>query len=138
MIIAILIYIPIAKLSDRMNRKPFVLMTFFFFAIFPLVLVQATNLTWLVLAFGIAGLREIGEPARKALIVDLAPETARGRVVGMYYLIRGLTVFPASLVGGWLWEVNQPLLFYISFLVGTAGMSIYALWGPTGTAPVKL
>ena len=120
----------IAKLSDRMNRKPFVLLTFAFFALFPLALVRSTGLGWLALAFVIAGLREIGEPARKALIVDLAAETARGRAVGMYYLFRGLVVFPASLVGGWLWTLDRTLPFYAAFAVGVAGCAAYAAWGP--------
>lgn len=130
MLAAILIYIPVAKLSDRMNRRPFVLLTFAFFALFPLALVRSTNLFWLVIAFIIAGLRETGEPARKALIVDLAQETARGRAVGIYYLIRNLVVFPASLVGGWLWTKNVQWPFYSAFLVGVVGFLVYAAWGP--------
>ncbi len=127
---AIVVYIPIAKLSDRMNRKPFVLLTFAFFALFPLALASATHIFWVALAFVTAGLREVGEPARKALIVDLAEETARGRAVGMYYLIRGLVVFPASLVGGWLWTITPQLPFYVAFLLGVVGVAAYALWGP--------
>lgn len=129
MLSAILIYIPIAKLSDHMNRKPFVLLTFAFFAIFPLVLVNAAKFFWIVLAFVMAGLREIGEPARKAWIVDLAQETIRGRTVGMYYLVRGLVVFPASMVGGWLWTINHQLPFYIASMLGMAGFLTYAVWG---------
>ena len=130
MLTAILVYIPIAKLADRMNRKPFVLLTFAFFALFPLALATASAFIWLAFAFIIAGLREIGEPARKALIVDLASPTRRGRAVGMYYLIRGLVVFPASLVGGWLWATAPRRPFYAAFLVGVAGVVVYALWGP--------
>lgn len=130
MLSAILIYVPIAKLSDRINRKPFVLLTFAFFALFPLALAGAVNFFLVVLAFIIAGLREIGEPARKALIVDLAEETARGRAVGMYYFIRGLVVFPASIVGGLLWMIGPKLPFYIAFMVGVTGFLIYMIWGP--------
>jgi MFS family permease len=131
MMAAILVYIPIAKLSDRMNRKPFVLLTFALFALFPLVLVRANGLLWLILAFAIAGLREIGEPARKALIVDLSHVASRGRAVGTYYLVRGLAVFPASLVGGWLWTRSPQLPFYVAFGVGVASFLAYALWGPS-------
>jgi MFS family permease len=35
---AVLVYIPVAYLADRSNKKPFVLMTFVFFTLFPLVL----------------------------------------------------------------------------------------------------
>lgn len=128
MLTAMLIYIPIAKLADRLNRKPFVLLTFVFFALFPLVLATATSLAWVTAAFVIAGLREVGEPARKALIVDLAHATARGRAVGMYYLVRGLVVFPASLVGGWLWTINAQLPFYVAFGVGVIAALTYAAW----------
>jgi MFS family permease len=130
MLAATLVYIPLAKLSDRMDRKPFVLATFGFFALFPLALVTAARPAGLALAFVIAGLRETGEPARKALIVDLASAGARGRAVGLYYLLRGLAVFPASLVGGWLWSLDRRLPFYAAFAVGVAGCLAHARWGP--------
>ena len=135
MLAAALVYIPIARLSDRLNRKPFVLLTFAFFALFPLALATARGAFWLTAAFVVAGLRETGEPARKALIVDLAAAGARGRAVGLYYLLRGLAVFPAPLAGGWLWTVDRRLPFYVAFAVGVAGFLVHARWGP-GDAPI--
>jgi MFS family permease len=134
MLAATLVYLPVARLADRMNRKPFVLVTFAFFALFPLALAMARGAAGLTAAFVIAGLRETGEPARKALILDLASAGARGRAVGLYYLIRGLAVFAAPLVGGWLWIVDRRLPFYVAFGVGTAGFLVHSLWGP-GDAP---
>lgn len=124
--VSILVYIPIAKMSDRMNRKPFVLLTFAFFVAFPLVLINAHHFALLVAAFALAGLREIGEPARKALIVDLATQTMIGRSVGMYYLARGVGVFPAALVGGWLWLWHPAAPFYLAGIVGLLGLLLYA------------
>jgi MFS family permease len=135
MTVATLVYIPVARLSDRLNRKPFVLLTFAFFALFPLVLATARGAAWLTAAFVVAGLRETGEPARKALIVDLAAVEARGRAVGLYYLLRGLAVFPAPLVGGWLWTIDRRLPFYAAFAVGVAGFLVHARWGPVD-API--
>lgn len=132
MLAATLVYLPLAKLADRMDRKPFVLATFGFFALFPLALVASSGPLGLALAFVIAGLRETGEPARKALIVDLAAAGARGRSVGLYYLLRGLAVFPASLVGGWLWALDRRLPFFVAFAVGVAGCLVHARWGPPG------
>jgi MFS family permease len=126
----IVVYVPLAALADRMNRKPFVLLTFAFFALFPLALAGATDFLWAAAAFVVAGLWEVGEPARKALIVDLARETARGRAIGVYYLLRNLAVFPASLVGGLLWQTLGPQwLLYVAFGVGAAGFLVYAIWG---------
>jgi MFS family permease len=129
MVASILVYIPVARVSDRLNRKPFVLLTFAFFALFPLALAQAVNPGLIALAFVIAGLREIGEPARKALIVDLASDSSRGRAVGAYYLVRGLAVFPASIVGGWLWSMDSQLPLYAAFGIGAAGCATYAFIG---------
>jgi MFS family permease len=131
MIAATVVYIPLAKMADRMNRKPFVLLTFGFFALVPLALATASGPLWLAGAFVIAGLRETGEPARKALILDLAAAGSRGRAVGLYYLLRGLAVFPASLVGGWLWTLDRRRPFYVAFAVGVAGFLVHALFGPS-------
>ena len=128
MLTSIVVYIPIAKLSDKMSRKPFVLLTFFFFALYPLSLVIATNNILVVIAFIVGGLREIGEPARKAIIVDLAAQSIRGRTIGLYYLVRGLVVFPASLVGGWLWFNNPQYPFYVAFALGMIGVIVFSMW----------
>lgn len=135
---AILLYIPLAKVSTGWNRKPIVLLTFTFFALFPLALASASGFTWAALAFVVAGLWEIGEPARKALIVDLAHEQRRGRTVGAYYLVRGLVVFPASLAGGALWAIDPRLPFGAAFLCGVVGIMVYAVWGPGDVAPVPV
>jgi MFS family permease len=138
----LLVYLPLLGHTDRLNRKPFVLATFAFFALFPLVLASVTGPAGAVLAFIVAGLWEVGEPARKALIVDLADEAARGRAVGLYYLLRNVSVFPAALMGALVWETLGPTwMFYLAFLTGVGGCLFYAAWGPgsklAGTAQLQ-
>ncbi|MBP7334001.1 MAG: MFS transporter, partial [Candidatus Cloacimonas sp.] len=77
MVTAMLIYIPVAYLADKSTRKPFVAITFANFTIFPLVLLISHSFSAMVIAFIIRGLKEFGEPTRKALIMDLAPEDAK-------------------------------------------------------------
>jgi len=77
MVTSILSYVPAARLADRTGRKPFVIATFLAFSLFPFAVVLAQSLAGLVAAFVVGGLRELGEPARKALIVDLAPPNMR-------------------------------------------------------------
>ena len=125
MVASMIFYIPLARIADTFERKPLVLITFLFFASFPLAVVLSQSFSWLVLAFAIGGLREVGEPARKAVIVDLAVQPMRARTIGLYYLIRGLIVFPASLVGGWLWTIHPQIPFYVAFGIGMIGAFIY-------------
>ena len=124
---SIVIYLPAARLADRLGRKPFVIATFVAFAAFPVAVAVATGMASLVLAFVIGGLREIGEPARKALIVDLAEPHLRARSVGLYYLIRSLAITPAAFVGGLLWNVAPPMPFYVAGAIGTLGTLVFAL-----------
>ena len=125
MITSILSYLPAAKLADIYGRKPFVTATFLFFALFPIALVSVRELWLLPLAFIVAGLREIGEPARKALIVDLAGDKFRGRIIGLYYLIRESITMPAPLIGGFLWLISPETPFYIAFITGTLGVIVF-------------
>lgn len=127
MVTAILVYIPAARMADRMGRKPFVVATFLAFSAFPLAVVAAQSFAGLVLAFVVGGLREIGEPARKALIVDLAVPHLRARSVGVYYLVRSLAVAPAAFVGGLLWSRDPVLPFALAGCFGLAGTAVFAL-----------
>ncbi len=124
---AIVSYIPVARFADRIGRKPFVIATFVAFALFPVAVVLARDFAMLIAAFVVGGLREIGEPARKALIVDLVAPSLRARSIGLYYLIRSLTIAPAAFIGGLLWEVRPALPFWIAGLIGLVGVVVFAL-----------
>ena len=121
MITALLCYIPVAHLADKRGQRPFVLATFFFFTLFPLTLLFAHNFAWLAVAFAVRGLKEFGEPARKALIISLAPAGTRARTFGAYYLIRDCVVTSGSLVGAGLWSVSPQANFLGAALCGLAG-----------------
>jgi MFS family permease len=120
-------YFPAAALADRWGRKPLVAATFICFAAFPLAVILARDFTGMALAFVIGGLRELGEPARKAMIVDLADPARRGRTVGLYYLIRSLSVTPAAAIGGLLWRIRPPFPFIVAFAVGIIGTLLFVL-----------
>ena len=124
---AILIYVPSAKIAGRVGRKPFVIATFFCFALYPVTVILAHNFGGLVLAFIVGGLREIGEPSRKAMIVDFAEPQFRARTVGLYYLVRSLSITPASAIGGLLWRVRPEIPFVAAGLIGVAGTLLFAV-----------
>ena len=126
MVTAILVYIPAAKVADRVGRKPFVIATFVCFALFPVAVVLAQSFGALVFAFVLGGLREIGEPSRKAMIVDFAEPHLRARTVGLYYLVRSLTITPAAALGGLLWKVEPQAPFITAGVIGIVGTIVFA------------
>jgi len=127
MIVSILVYIPAGKIADRIGRKPFVIITFASFALFPVAIVFASNFAFLILAFVVGGLREIGEPSRKAMIIDFAREDLRARSVGLYYLIRSLSITPAAAIGGLLWKISPQVPFITAGVIGLIGTIVFTL-----------
>jgi MFS family permease len=126
---AMLIYIPVAYFADRSAKKPFIVVTFGFFTLFPLCLTFATSFEFLVLAFILRGLKEFGEPTRKALIMDLAPEGRKAAMFGLYYLIRDVIVSVAAFGGAFLWLISPRANFLVAFAFGVAGTLSFALAG---------
>jgi MFS family permease len=123
----ILCSLPAARLADRLGRKPFVVATFVAFSAFPLAVVASRSFGTLALAFVVGGLREIGEPARKALILEFVGADVRARGVGLYYLIRSVAIAPAATVGGLLWKTSPGLPFVMAGAIGLLGTMLFTL-----------
>jgi MFS family permease len=126
---AVLVYVPVAYLADKTTKKPFVVMTFVFFTLFPLTLLFCHSFNWLVLAFILRGFKEFGEPTRKALIMDLAPENCKAGMFGLYYLVRDVFVSIAAFGGAFLWLISPTTNFLVAFSFGVAGTLGFAFFG---------
>ncbi len=129
MVTAMLVYIPVAYFADRSTKKPFIVATFVFFTFFPLALMYAGSFDILIFAFILRGLKEFGEPTRKALIMDLAPEFRKAAMFGLYYLMRDVVVSAAAFGGAFLWLVSPRFNFTVAFLFGVVGTVTFAVWG---------
>jgi MFS family permease len=130
MIVALLVYIPVAYFADRQRKKPFVVITYVFFTMFPIILWFSTSFKLLILAFVIRGLKEFGEPTRKSLIMDLSPKGQRPVYFGSYYFYRDVIVTASAIVGALLWRNCAPgTTFLTSALFGFLGILVFALKG---------
>jgi MFS family permease len=131
MLVALLIYIPVAYLSETIHHKYLIVITFIFFSVFPLVLLFSTNYNLLIFAFIIRGLKEFGEPTRKALIVRLAPINHKASTFGTYYLFRDTVVSIVSLSSAYLWLISPQVNFITASILGFIGTSIFVIFGKT-------
>ena len=118
-----------AILADRNTKEPFVLTTFVFFTAFPIALYFSRSFPALYGAFVLRGHKEYGEPTRKALIVDLAPENARASMFGTYYLLRDVIVSVAAFGAAWLWNRGRGVNFFTAAAFGAAGTTYFAVFG---------
>ena len=130
MLATIACVIPAAHFADKYGREPFVIATFGFFTLFPLMLLFSSTFPMLLLAFTVRGLKEFGDSARKALIIGCSDPRRRGQTVGTYYLIRDLLVSGAALLGAALWKLGPQINFISATAVGAAGTIFYILTLP--------
>lgn len=135
MVTAMLCYLPVAHWADKYGQRPFVFATFVFFTLFPVSLLWADSFGWLIVAFVVRGLKEFGEPARKALIIAQAPADLRARTYGAYYLIRDTVVTTGSLLGAWLWSVSPQANFLGAALFGAVGTLWFGWFVLRGSRP---
>lgn len=110
-------------LSDRIGRKKLIMSGWIVYALVycGFAFVDAQWQTWVLFIiygtyFGMT------EGVEKALVADLVPEKLRGTAYGLYNLAFGITVFPASLLFGLIWnQYGSATAFFIS-----SGVSVLA------------
>jgi MFS family permease len=130
---ALVIYLPIGWLAGRpgATKQPFITLTFVFFALFPLAfwwLGTHFGIIGLLLAYIIGGLREIGEPARKAMITELVPPEARTASIGLYWAVRTFAVMFMPIVGATIWVAVSPqAVFVTASVAGACGALLFAI-----------
>lgn len=129
MVVAMLVYIPVAYLADRGTKKPYIAITFVFFTLFPLVLMFSKSFWLLVVAFIVRGLKEFGEPTRKTLIMQLCPPDQTAGMFGAYYLARDMVVSIAAFGGAFLWAISPQVNFLAAFGFGLAGLVWFIVFG---------
>jgi MFS family permease len=126
---AVVCYLPVAKMADQGSKKPFIAITFVNFVFFPLVLLYSRTFSALIVAFVVRGLKEFGEPTRKALIMQLAPPDRKAASFGAYYLFRDGIVSLAALGGAFLWDRGPAANFFAAFGFGVAGAIWFSMFG---------
>jgi MFS family permease len=137
MVTAMLIYIPVAYLADKNTKKPYVVATFGFFTLFPVVLLISHTFAAMVIAFIVRGMKEFGEPTRKALIMDLAPEGHKASAFGIYYLLRDIVVSLAAFGGAFLWDPSLATKTAAWLGLGTGSMAwLHSIASPAANLTV--
>ncbi len=63
------------------------------------------------------------EGVARAFVADLVTQEKRGTAYGLYHGADGLTLLPASLIAGWLWDTIGPAApFYLGAALALVAM----------------
>jgi MFS family permease len=117
-------------LSDRLGRKRLIVSGWVLYAAVygGFAFVNSGAAVWvLFLVYGIYF--GLAEGAEKALVADLVRPEQRGTAYGLYNLAFGITVFPASLLMGMIWDWKGPTTaFLISAVMGATAAALLLLF----------
>lgn len=121
------IALPAGRLSDRLGRRRVISLGWGIYALVYLGF-ALTNTLWQVwLLFAAYGVYYgIVEGVARAFVADLVPEEKRGTAYGLYHGVVGLTLLPASLIAGWLWQAYSPSMPFF-FGAGLAGAAVIGM-----------
>jgi len=104
-----LLSLPFGNLSDRIGRRPLLLIGYVLYAAVYALLAAATTRGLVVLAFMLYGVHSaLIEGQQRSLIADLVPADRRATAYGAYYTVVGLALLPASILAGLLWTRIGP------------------------------
>jgi len=115
---------PAGIVSDKLGRRTVIIVGWGIYALVYLGF-ALSNQPWAVwLLWALYGLYYgLSEGVARALVSDLVPEEARGTAYGWYHGTVGITLLPASLIAGWLWQsVNPAAPFYFGAALAAIAM----------------
>ncbi|MBE3577329.1 MAG: MFS transporter [Limnochordales bacterium] len=123
-----LISYPAGRLSDRIGRRPLLVLGYAAYGIVYLgfaLASQQSTLWWLFAAYGLY--IGVTEGVEKALVADIAPAGQKATLIGLHATLVGIGLLPASAFAGLLWDLFGPAApFYFGAATGLGAS--FGLW----------
>ena len=131
--VSVLFSIPAGTLSDRFGREKLILFGYLLYALLYLGFGRVESPTAILFLFAGYGLYSAAtDGVQKALVSDLVARDKRGTGLGIYNCLLGITLLPASLIAGFLYDHagNRAPFFFGSAMAGLAFllMLFYGIW----------
>jgi MFS family permease len=117
---------PAGALSDRLGRRRVIALGWLIYAAVYLGFALSGSVWSVWVLFACYGVYYgTVEGVARAFVADLVPAERRGTAYGYYQGVVGLTLLPASILAGWLWDSVSPAApFYLG-----AGLAFIAVLG---------
>jgi MFS family permease len=120
---------PLGRLSDKIGRKWIIVFGYLIYGLVYIFYAFVKNIYLIFALFAIYGLyMAFTEGIEKALVSDISPDEYKGSLIGLHATLVGIGLFPASLIGGVLWQYVSPEATFIfgglMGLIASLGMLI--------------
>jgi len=113
--VSVFLAIPVGKISDKKGRERLIVLGFLIYSIVYFFFGRYNSLNIFIFLFVLYGLYSaLVDGSQKALISDLVSNNLKGTGYGLYHAVLGITLLPASLIAGLLYDKvgsNAPFYF---------------------------
>jgi len=100
---------PAGMLSDKLGRKRIIVLGWAIYALTYIGFAMATDSWQVWVLFAFYGIYYgLANGVARAFIADLVPAEKCGTAYGIYHGVVGITLLPASVIAGWLWQSVSP------------------------------
>ena len=112
--VSVILAVPIGKLSDRIDREKLIVAGFLVYAVVYFLFGLFNDIRVFIPLFMLYGLYSaLTDSSQKAIISDIVGKEVKGMGYGIYHAVLGITLFPASLIAGLLYDkINASAPFY--------------------------
>lgn len=105
---------PVGMISDKIGRKPILIIGYFVFALSAFGLIFASTLPSIIVFFIIYGIFfAMIDGSQRAYVVDLAPAQLKATALGTFHTAIGLVALPGGYIAGLLWDKINPEATFI-------------------------
>ena len=114
---AAIISMPAGWMSDRIGRKPMLLLGYILFSLVCLGFVFFNTSLALIMSFGLFALYGVHygiiTTVQSPFVADFVHKEKRASAIGLYQTATGLALLPASIIAGLLWDMFSPSTTFI-------------------------
>ena len=131
---SVLFAVPAGMLSDKIGRERLIIFGYLLYALVYLGFGITRSPAWVVALFVVYGVYSAStDSVQKALVTDIVDENMRGTGLGFYNFLVGITLLPASLIAGVLYDrVGSGAPFYFGAMMAFAAAALLIVFYFTG------
>ena len=121
--------VPFGRLSDKIGRKKVIAFGYLLFSLTSLGFAFFNSLIAFIILFALYGIvYAIVDGNQRAYVSDLSSEELRATALGTFHTTIGLTALPASLIAGFLWQINPSIVFIYGAVISIISVVLFIVF----------